>query len=184
MPLYYDCAEDELPEYQCDTCGGREKGRVRSSGVINKAYLPTLLANPSSTLLWTTGIDSGDIVIFSEVIGSLDVPDPIVGPGYGDNVEEVLGTDFTLNIRDPNYITNCTFFNTLKRQRNKWHALYRTSSQTHISDKTVTINTKAPITENLEDNVEWQVSMKWRSLDNPCPFDTPEDVFDCFSIIP
>ena len=45
-----------------------------------------------------------------------------------------------------------------------------------------TISTKAPVTDSIDDNVEWNGSAKWRSQDNPCPFDTPADIFECFAI--
>lgn len=184
MAIYYPgCDTDELPDYQCDDCNDYEKGRVRSGGFVTAAYYATLIANPTNIALWQAGINSGDIVIIPKVTGTLDVPDPITGPGYGDDIETILGTDYTLALRDPNYKGNCNFYNTLKRKNGTYHAIYRTGSQTHISDTTVTINTRAPITENLEDNVEWNVSARWRSNDSPCPFDTPEGIFECFQVV-
>lgn len=183
--VYYPgCDTEDLPDYQCDPCADYEKGRIRSAGFVTAAYKATLDANPTSSAVWRTGILSGDIIIIPKVTGTLDTPDPITGPGYGDDVETNLGRDFTLAFRDPNYKGNCVFYNTLKRQNGKWHPLYRTGTQTAIANETATIDTRAPITENLEDNVEWNVSAKWRGQDQPCPFDTPEDTFDCFDLNP
>lgn len=185
MAVYYPgCDTEELPDYQCDPCQGREKARIRSGGVVSKAYKATLSANPTSPTVWTTGIESGDIVIIPKVVGSLDPSDPITGPGYGDDIEENLGTDFTLNIRDPNYKSNCNFYNTIKKQNGMWHAIYRTETQTHITEETVTINSRAPVGEELDANVEWNLTLKWRSQNNPCPFDTPVGIFDCFGLLP
>lgn len=185
MAIYYPgCDTEELPDYQCDPCQDYEKARVRSSGVVSKAYRATLAATPTNPATWTTGIESGDIVIIPKLVGSLDAPDPITGPGYGDDIETNLGRDFTLSLRDPNYKGNCNFYNTLKKQNGMWHAIYRTGSQTHITEETVTIDARAPVGEELDSNVEWNVSMKWRSQNNPCPFDTPEGIFDCFGITP
>jgi hypothetical protein len=184
MAIYYPgCDTDELPDYQCDDCNDYEKGRVRSAGFVTDAYYTTLIANPTNVTLWTTGIASGDIIIIPKVTGTLDAPDPITGPGYGNDTESILGRDFTLVYRDPNYKGNCNFYNTLKRKNGFYHAIYRTGTQTHISDITITIDTRAPVTENLEDNVEWNVSSKWRSQDNPCPFDTPAGIFECFQVV-
>lgn len=183
--VYYPgCETDELPDYQCDPCQDYEKSRVRSGGVVSSAYKATLAVNPESAALWTAGIESGDIVIIPKVVGSLDAPDPITGPGYGDDLETILGRDFTLTLRDPNYKNNCNFYNTLKKQNGMWHGIYRTGTQTHITDETVTIDARAPITETLEDNVEWNVTMKWRSQNSPCPFDTPDGIFSCFGLLP
>ena len=186
MPsVYYPgCDTDELPEYQCDECNDYEKGRIRSAGFVSSTYKAALAANPSNVSLWTAGILSGAIIIMPKVIGTLDAPDPITGSGYGDDIETILGRDFTLSFRDPNYKNNCAFYNTLKRKTGKWHAIYRTGSQTHITDETVSIDAKAPVTENLEDNVEWNVSAKWRAQDQPCPFDTPDGVFECVAVAP
>lgn len=183
--VYYPgCDTDELPEYQCDPCDDYEKGRIRSVGFVSASYKATLAANPQNFTLWQTGIESEDIILIPKVVGALDAPDPITGPGYGDDIETILGRDFTLTWRDPSYKNNCNFYNTLKRKNGQYYAIYRTGSQTHISDVTVTIDARAPVTENLEDNVEWNGSAKWRSQDSPCPFDTPDGVFECFGLLP
>lgn len=181
MPVYYPgCDTDELPEYQCDPCEEYEKGRVRSVAFVTPSYYTTLIANPTSIPLWQAGISSGDIVVIYKVIGTFEPGDPITGPGYGDDEETNLGVDFVLNWRDPSYKNNCNFYNTLIKQ--KFHAIYRTGSQTHISDKTVKISTKAPVTDSIDDNVEWNGQAKWRGQSNPCPFDTPAGIFECFAI--
>lgn len=181
MPVYYPgCETDELPDYQCDPCDDYEKGRVRSVAFVTPAYYSTLIANPTTKSLWQAGILSGDIIIISKVIGTFEPSDPITGPGYGDDVETILGTDYVLNWRDPSYKRNCNFYNTLKKK--KFHVIYRTGSQTHIGEIPATISTKAPVTDSIDDNVEWNGSAKWRSQDSPCPFDTPADIFECFAI--
>lgn len=183
--VYYPtCPTEDLPEYQCDPCGTREKGRVRSAAYIHSSYLATVLANPTSTAVWQAGVTDETIIIIPKVIGSLDTPDPITGPGYGDDDEEVLGTQFNLLFRDPNYKDNCNFYNILKRKKGQYYVAYRTETQTHISTKAVSVGTRAPITETLTDNVEWNVSNRWTDEDQPCPFDTPADIFDCFGLLP
>lgn len=183
--VYYPgCATDVLPEYQCDPCNTFEKAKGRSVAFVTAAYKAILLANPTSFAVWQAGIKSEDIIIIPKVIGALDAPDPITGPGYGDDTESILGRDFTLTWRDPYYADNCIFYNTLKKKTGIYHAIYRTSSKTHVSDVTVTIDARAPVTDNQDDNVEWLGSAKWRSLENPCPFDTPAGIFECFGLLP
>lgn len=181
--VYYpDCPTGELPFYQCDPCANYEKGRARSGGFVSDAYYPTLIANPTSTALWQAGIESEDIIIIPKTTGTLDAPDPITGSGYGDDVETILGRDYVLTLRDPNYIGNCNFYNTLRTKNGVFHAIYRTGSQTHITPETVVIDARAPITENTEDNIEWNVTATWRSEVQPCPFVTPVGIFDCFGL--
>lgn len=182
--VYYPgCPTSELPFYQCDPCENYEKSKVRSVGAVTDTYYPTLLANPTSTAVWQAGIESEDIIIIPRVIGSLDAPDPLTGPGYGDDVETILGRDFNLIWRDPNYINNCNFYNTFRKRNGVFHGIYRTGSQTHITPETVVIDARAPITENSEDNVEWNGNMRWRSESQPCPFATPVGIFDCFGLV-
>lgn len=183
--VYYPtCPDEDLAEYQCDPCANREKGKVRSAAYIHTSYLATVQANPTSTAVWQTGIANETIIIIPMVIGSLDTPDPITGPGYGDDDEEILGRQFTLAFRDPNYIQNCNFYNGLKRKKGQYYVAYRTETQTHISTKTVSVDTRAPITETITDNVEWNVTNRWTDEDQPCPFDTPEEIFTCFGLLP
>ena len=181
--VYYPgCTTDPVPFYSCDPCATREKSRVRSAFFVTDAYYATLMADPLDIALWQAGIESEDIIIVPKTTGTLEISDPVTGPGYGDDLEEVLGVDFTLNWRDPNYKGNCNFYNTLSKKTGFYHIGYRTGSQTAISTETVSLNVKAPITENLEDNVEWQGRARWRSQEQPCPFDTPEGIFECFAL--
>lgn len=184
MPtIYYPgCETEELPFYTCDPCEEYESARVRSVFFVTAAYYAILQANPLSLALWQAGILSEDIIIIPKVVGALDAPDPITGPGYGDDLESNLGRDYTLTWRDPNYKSNCNFYNSLAHKNGVYYVGYRTSSQSAISDKTVTPDARAPITENIEDNVEWNGSAKWRSRFQPCPFDTPVGVFTCFGL--
>lgn len=181
-PYYPGCPTGELPFYFCDPCQGTEKGRVRSVGGVTDAYYPTLIANPEDEAVWLAGIESEDIIIIPRVNGTLDVPDPDTGDGYGDDIESDLGTAFTLSWRDPNYIGNCGFYNELKRKNGVYHAIYRTGSQTHITPETVTFRSGAPITANTQDNVEWVGTARWRSDSQPCPFNTPVGIFECFAL--
>jgi hypothetical protein len=180
--VYYPgCPPEQLPFYICDDCADYENGKVRSAGYVSEAYYSTLMANPTSTQVWLDGIESEDIIIIPRVIGSLDVPDPATVPGYGDEEEQDTTRVYTLAFRDPNYKGNCNFYNTVKRRKN-FHVIYRTSTQTHVSDKVVKVRTSAPITETSTDVVEWNVANIWTGTEQPCPFDTPEGVFDCFAL--
>jgi len=181
--IYYPgCEEEDLPFYTCDPCEDFEGSRVRSVFFVTASYYPILIANPLSLALWTAGILSSDIIIIPKVSGTLDAPEPITGKGYGDDLQSNLGRDFTLAWTDPNYKNNCNFYNSLSTKHGIYYVGYRTATQSHISTKTVTPDARAPITENIEDNVEWNGSAKWRSKLQPCPFDTPEGVFTCFGL--
>lgn len=179
---YPGCPTEPIPFYQCDECQDYESGSIRSVAFITKTYVPILLADPTNPALWEAGIESEDIYVIPRTIGSLDAPDPDTGDGYGDDEETNLGRVFAVNFRDPNYKKNCAFYNAINERNGFFHIAYRTETQTNISDKPVTPDVKAPIDEAKASIVTWQGRARWRSKKNPCPFDTPVGVFECFSL--
>lgn len=178
MGYYPTTCENVIPEHNCDPCAEREYGRIRSAGFIHKDFV---FANGDTTNAseWIRGINEKKILVIPETNGELPQPSELTGPGYGDTVETLLGYDFQATIADPNYKENCDFYNALIGNRN-YKFFYRTSSQVHITDKTVTIIPKKQIQNDLTSEVVWNVMAKWRSSQFPCPFNTPEDVFTCY----
>lgn len=181
--VYYPgCVTGQLPFYVCDPCGNIEQARVRSVALVTDDYYSTLIADPTDPEIWQTGIESEDIIVIAKTSGTFEPSDPIVGQGFGNDIETFLGRDFTLTWTDPNYKQNCNFYNTLGTKNGIFHAVYRTSTQTHISPETVTLDASAPVTEPDSDIVVWRGRARWRSRLNPCPFDTPVGIFDCFAL--
>jgi hypothetical protein len=178
---YYPTTCDDIPQHVCDPCEAREFGRIRSAGFINKDFVFPYgdYSNPTS---WQNGILSGDILVIPATNGEMPEPAEKAGPGYGDVVEEVLNYDFQAKFNDPNFVSNCDFYNTLLGKRN-FLFFFRTSSQTYITPVPVTIIPKFMVANDLNANVVWNVQVKWVSPVLPCPFNTPETIFDyCFEL--
>jgi hypothetical protein len=179
MAGYYPSSCDALiPDHACDPCEGREFGRIRSAAFIHKDFE---FANGDTTNAseWLRGISEKKILVIPDTNGELPEPGEKTGQGYGDTVETLLGYDFQAKFIDPNYSSNCDFYNALIGNRNFKFA-YRTSSKVHITDKTVTIIPKTTVPNDLNSEVTWNVTAKWISNQFPCPIDTPEGVFTCF----
>lgn len=176
--VYYPAGCDtEVPEHYCSDCDVLEHARVRSVAFIKKSAAFT---DPSDPTEWTTGITNGDIIIIPEVLGSFNGGDPVTGTGYGDQQERLTGYNFELLFKDPNYANNAAFYNAIKKSRN-YLVAYRTETQIHVSENTVQVIPKNPVTENLTDEVVWDVAVRFSQGDLPEPVDTPEGVFDqCF----
>jgi hypothetical protein len=181
--IYYPQGCDvQVPDHICDGCTGDdvEHGRVRSVGFIALGYLATILADPTDAALWTTGITNKKVIIIPEVSGTYDGGSPVYGPGYGDEVERLIGYNYTLNFKDPNYKANAAFYNALKNSKG-YAIVYRTESQIHISSKTVKVTPKNPVTDDITSEVVWDNECKWTQADLMAPVDTPVGVFDqCF----
>lgn len=178
---YFGGCESEIPDHICNPCETQESGRIRSVAFILKSFTFTNPANPTE---WNAGIANRSIFIIPEVTGSADGGTPVTGPGYGDQSTKQLGIDFTANFRDPNYTQNADFYDGLKNSR-AYKFAYRTGSQIHISDNSVSISPKNPVTEEINSDVTWDVDVAWSQKSVMRPYDTPNGVFDeCFSVAP
>lgn len=175
--VYYpNGCEAEIGDHYCNNCDAAEHARVRSAAFIASDFAFT---DPTSPVEWRAGILAKKIIIIPEVNGTFDGGSEVEGPGYGDQVSKLTGYDFQAVYNDPNYKFNADFYNSLKRSRN-WRFAYRTETQTHLTENTVTVIPKNPVTENLTDEVVWNVTVKWSETDLPVPFDTPVGIFTCF----
>lgn len=182
MGYYSESCDNIIPNHNCDPCAATEYARVRSLAFIKASVYDAIAADPSDPAPWLAAIAAEDnsVIIIPFVNGELQEPAEVLGPGYGDQVEKLLGFDYQLLANDPNYKENCDFYNAIKRSRD-YHVAYRTKTQIHISNEPVTIIPKAPIANDLNAEVVWALTIKWRGSDQPCPYDTPEGVFDeCF----
>lgn len=176
MGYYPSGCENEIPVHNCDPCEAREFGRIRSAGFIHKDFV---FANDDTTDVseWERGIAANQIIVIPQTNGELSEPSEQVGAGYGDAVEQLLGYDFEAMFNDPNYSSNCDFYNAMIGKRN-FKFFYRTSSKTHISPVTVTIIPKTKIDNELTSEVVWNVKLKWKASSFPCPIDTPAGVLE------
>jgi hypothetical protein len=183
MSIYYPGAacESDIPQHICNPCTEFEKGRVRSIAFIHKDYVSNIVANPTDTAVWQTGITSGQVRIIPDVSGTSNGGEKVAGAGYGDQKEKVTGRNYTVNFKDPNYVGNCSFYTELELSR-AWHLAYKTETLLHVSDKVVSTFANNPTTENLEDDVVWNVESIWFQKVPVCPLDAPDNIFDCFQL--
>lgn len=175
MALYYpeSCA-NEIPDHVCDPCETREKGRVSSVAFIDNGFEFENIEDPNE---WIAGIESGEITIIPAVVGSFDGGTEVEGPGYGRQSTILISYDFSANFRDPNYKSNCEYYNALKRSRTQ-HFAFVTETQLHYVDTPVSVIPKNPVTEELNSDVVYDVTVKWSSPDLPCPVNKPAGIFD------
>lgn len=175
--VYYPSGCDqEVGEHFCSDCPTPEHGRVRSVAFIKSGFE---FIDPTDPTEWTTGIGNKDIIIIPATNGSFDGGSEVEGPGYGDQQSKLVGYNFQLTYNDPDYKTNASFYNAIKNSRN-YRLAYRTETQVHITENTVSVIPKNPVAEDLTSEVVWNVLVKWSEGDLPEPFDMPEGVFSCF----
>lgn len=182
MAIYYPSGCDSLvPKHVCDPCEAREKGRIGAVAFIQKAYE---FADPSNPVEWRAQINAKTIIVIPDILGSYDGGAEVEGPGYGRQQSSLIGYNFTSNFKDPNYTTNCLFYNALKNNRG-YRFAFVTETQVHLTMNPVVIIPKNPVTEDLNSDVVWDVTVKWSDKDLPCPYHVPLGIFEkCFSVAP
>lgn len=178
LVYYPNPCEEEIIGFSCDPCADPEAGRIRHLAYIKNGFV---FINPEDPAEWQDGITNGDIQIIPNVRGESDGGSDVVAPGYGDQEERIVGRKFTLKVFDNRYKGNCTFWNA-KRISKSWRVAYVTDTLVHISDKIVTTKPKAPIKQELVQEIEYEIDIIFNQLNDPCPFDKPEGIFDCFQL--
>lgn len=165
-----------VPDHYCNPCETPEGGRLRSAAFISSDFEFTDPSNPDE---WEAGIAAKKIIIVPEVNGTYDGGSEVETPGYGDQQTRFVGFNHQAVYNDPNYKLNADFYNAIKRSRNYKFA-YRTETQVHLTQNTVQVIPKNPVTEDLTSEVVWNVTVKWAEADSPIPYDMPTGIFNCF----
>jgi hypothetical protein len=173
---YPDTCDSAIPSHNCDPCADREHGRIQAVAYVKDSY--TFL-DPESATEWELAIQNGDVILIPAVHGSLPEPSEKLGTGYGKATETLLGFEYALQYFDPNYAENCDFYNALKRSQG-YKLMYKTETLGHLTDVTVTVIPKQPVEDDLNAEVVWVVTVKWKDSDHPCPFVFPESVLECY----
>lgn len=176
-PVYYPAGcGAEIGDHYCNDCEAPEGGRVRSVAFIRNDFEFNDPTNPNE---WIAGIQAKAIIIIPKVNGTYDGGSEIETPGYGDQATQLTGYNHVLTYNDPNYKFNADFYNAIKRSSN-YRLAYRTETQVHLNQNTVSIVPKNPVTDDPASRVVWNVLVKWAEADSPVPYDMPAGVFECF----
>lgn len=180
MSVYYTNCDALIPDHFCSSCDELELAKVRSVAFIKKSFS---FIDPTDANEWLNGIASKDIIVIADTNGNYDGGAPVEGAGFGDSISTFTTKDHLLLFRDPNYKENCDFYNAIQSSRN-YKLAFRTSSQTHLVEVPVTVLPKNPVADDDNAYVVWEVEVKWRDKNAPCPYDTPDGVFECFNLNP
>jgi len=175
----YDCGDDSLAPYTCVDCiDAIEHGRIGQGAFIKKSYVDQLLVDPETAATWDAGITAGDIVISPNLRGTYDGGAPVQVNGYGRVDQKTTGYKFTAQIHDPVYADNYDFYKSLAGNSGL-HFAFLTETQARITEVPVNVTPKDPITDVLDDAVEWVSDITWSFKFPAKPFTAPQSVFQC-----
>lgn len=164
---------DEPANHDAALCPEFEFGKVRSSALIRKRYLPAVLGNPTLMAVWQTGIQEKNIVVLPFVSGSFDPGEPVPLKGYGRRLATRGPRTMTLTFTDPAYVLNYAFYNGIHR-RTDYVMAFRTSSVLHIATNPADLFARNMVDEDLQAIVAWEVKAQWRENNLPVPVPAQE----------
>lgn len=176
---YYptDCDEDVL--YDCQNCDNLvEHARVRHAGTVKKSYIATLLAALTDPTVWGNGIRDGNIKLIPDVLGSWNGGVPKEGTGYGDQTTTISSFEHEVAFKDQRFKNNSAFYNAEAKAKDRIF-FFVTETQIFFSKKVVTVLPKSPATENLDDKINWDVTVKWLENEILIPHDRLDEILSC-----
>jgi hypothetical protein len=176
--VYSSGCDQALNTHTCDPCPVGEGARVSSILVVDDTVSFTDTADLEE---WQAKILDGTILMIPEVRGSFDGGQPEFKPGHGRVQEKVSRYKFSLEYLDPTLISNYTFYNALKNVRNK-RCWYATENYIWMSDRAAAWAPSAPVSDNTQDDVEWNVKVTWVSGNLPEPVAIPTGIIACYTV--
>lgn len=177
---YYpsDCDIDEVA-YACANCDELvEHGRVRHAGSVKKDYIATLLADPLNPILWGAGILQGKIDLMPDVLGTWNGGVPKEGTGYGDQTSTIISFEHEVNFKDQRFKSNSAFYNRLAKSKDRIF-FFVTETLVFFSTKAASFLPSSPVTENLEDKINFDVKVKWLENDILIPHTRVDEILSC-----
>ncbi len=180
--MYYPSSCDEISANDCLNCT-KELGRIRSAALVHKSYLSTLLADAENVTLWANGVTLGKIFIYPNVNGEFDGGSPIVAAGFAKAEETLIAYNFSAKIKDPDYLGNRGHWNGFKGSRN-YYFVFCGETQMYITERVATIVMNNRVANDLKQEVNWDMQVKWTDANFPLQYNIPQGVFVCGEITP
>lgn len=173
MLVYNRCDDITIPDYVCDPCENIESGRVRSLCLLKKG---TTLPDPLTLQAIEILIAQGKMWVFPDTNGTFDGGTPKMVTGYGDLKDKLIGYDYSLVVRDPNYIGNRDFMQAVENIED-WNIAFRTETKLAVVMDDCTITVKNPVEESIDTDVVWSLDVKWFSKNKPELLSYPAGLF-------
>jgi hypothetical protein len=172
--LYY-CAD--ITENNCSVCD-TELGRVRKLALVHSSFYQQLIGDITNISLWDLGRTLGKVFVYPEVQGEFDGGVPVMVRGFASNEDIEVAKQYSLDLREPNYIGNREHFNEINGSR-QFYAIWASETLMYVSTRPVYVSVKAPIANDLKTEVVWQIAIKYTAQELPLVFDRDDNVLQC-----
>ncbi len=183
MTLIYSgpCSVETL-SHVCDSCGEfAELGGISGLAAVHKNYYDTLVAGLGDPLVWTTGIESGQIIIMSDTRGSMSST-PQYKAGGGRVKQRYTASDFKISVVDPAWASNHAMYSDLMLSSGAFYVAWVTETKLQISKKPATWKIDEPIEEAIDSTREWKMDVEFTQRGFSVPVAIPDGIFECFTI--
>jgi hypothetical protein len=173
----------DVPSYTDLGCN-IEGGRVVAFALVDKDHT---LTTPDQSTEWLNASYDSDVIIFKEVSGSYSKPSANEVPGKGSQQSRTVGRDHELSLMIEGVKDNTAFWNAVNKSNNyraawvtgsDYQNTTKTNAILYITDVSVSVDAGIAIPEDLNGQVQWEVSVKWSDLDAPATYDVPSGVFE------
>lgn len=177
MALYEitPCGSVSTSPHIATCCPDVELARVRSVAFFRKTSPFTDIEDP---LEWKSKMDAGNAIVIPMTNGSYDGGGAQkTAPGYGDTKTRLLGRTFKISFKDPDYLVNYDYYNTIQNSSD-WIPVFRTETIMHVGDNTCSVVPTDPVEDDIEGEVVWKVDVEWSSKNIPSKHSIPAGIFD------
>lgn len=175
---YFNCFD--LSNYQCGECTTPENGRIVGVAFVYSGIDVESVGPVNSPETWFQLHCNDLALIIPEVRGDYDGGSVVEGPGYGTYPTRKTSSNHTLNFMKLFDCSNIELFNDLSKNSGQFELWFATQSLIFRSgfNKTVSIDARFPITDDINSNIEWNFTIKWSSIDLPRCYEKPAGIFD------
>ena len=164
-----------LEQAGCDV----EPGRVVAVAFIEESIDFDVLdiTDPAN---WGSLTYSSDVLIHDEVRGTYSKPAATEIPGKGKQDVRVVGRKHELVFNVSSIKGNDNYWNTLNRSTNYTVAFVVGSNYDLLFyvNKTVSIDAAPVVSDSIDSEVDWEVSVKWSDANVPSTSNVPVGIFE------
>ena len=168
-----------IPDFVVSDCIF-ESGRVVALAFVHKDVQPAIYANPSNAALWVDSAYSSDVIIFQNVRGSFDGGSAIEVPGTGNQSTKVINADRTLTVMVQGVKGNEDVWNELVKEKG-YRVAFVVGADYNLmmfNNVDTSIFAVPPVEEGLDTELMWNVTVKWKDINNPKTSNVPVGVFE------
>lgn len=174
MALYCDTP---LPAYQEDICA------VEPSRIIAVAFIRSdnTFTDFTSASQWSTNQTAGTAVVIRNVRGNKDKSSVVEIDGFGKQQTRTVGYDRQITYEHADVVDNVDFYDVLNFDSAHSVAFYTQGGRLFVNNNLVSVDADFIIPTELNNQIIFNVVVKWAEKEMAQPFVGPASIFEISS---